>query len=296
MKKKIAVLIIFAFTLSIAVGVGTFSNPGASAQTTVAQDTTAVAQDTTAAAATMAPTYKKITATQAVTTTNVNIREGVSTSHKIVCTLKKGDKVVVFGKIGKWYTVYAPNNNRCVGVVSSKYLKMTGTTTAKTTKPRKTTTTTTPGTTGMGTAGTPQISTPETAITGPAGITAAEQELLDLVNKARKDAGIAPLNFDADLVKCARAKAKDMVAKGYFSHTSPSYGSPFEMMRQFNVSYRTAGENIAGNQTVKGAFDAWMKSEGHRKNILNSNFNFCGFGIEPSPSYGKILVQQFIGR
>ncbi|HHY23587.1 MAG TPA: SCP-like extracellular protein, partial [Clostridiaceae bacterium] len=72
--------------------------------------------------------------------------------------------------------------------------------------------------------------------------------------------------------------------------------SPFDMMKQFGISFRTAGENIAGNRTVEGAFKAWMNSEGHRKNILNGNFNYTGIGIVESSTYGKILVQQFIGR
>ena len=87
-----------------------------------------------------------------------------------------------------------------------------------------------------------------------------------------------------------------MVENNYFSHQSPTYGSPFDMMRQFNNAFNSAGENIAGNQTVEGAFKAWMGSEGHKKNILNSNFNYTGIGIETSNTYGKIVVQQFIGR
>jgi len=66
-------------------------------------------------------------------------------------------------------------------------------------------------------------------------------------------------------------------------------------MRQFGISFRSAGENIAGNQSVEGAFIAWMNSTGHKENILNKNFNYVGFGIVDSPVYGKILVQQFIG-
>jgi uncharacterized protein YkwD len=67
-------------------------------------------------------------------------------------------------------------------------------------------------------------------------------------------------------------------------------------MRQFGISFKTAGENIAGNSTEEGATKAWMNSEGHRKNILNGNFNYTGIGIYQSPKYGKILVQMFIGR
>ena len=68
------------------------------------------------------------------------------------------------------------------------------------------------------------------------------------------------------------------------------------MMRQFGVSFKTAGENIAGNATVEGAFKAWMNSEGHRKNIMSGNFNYTGIGVISSPTYGKMFVQMFIGR
>ena len=86
-----------------------------------------------------------------------------------------------------------------------------------------------------------------------------------------------------------------MVKNNYFDHQSPTYGSPFDMMEKFGISYGIAGENIAGNGTVEKAFDAWMNSTGHRENILNKNFNYVGFGIADSPKYGKIFVQQFIG-
>ena len=94
----------------------------------------------------------------------------------------------------------------------------------------------------------------------------------------------------------AREKARDMVSNNYFSHTSPTYGSPFEMMKKYGISYKTAGENIAGNSSNSGAVNAWMNSEGHRANILNSSFNYTGLGVVNSSRYGKIYVQMFIGR
>ena len=87
-----------------------------------------------------------------------------------------------------------------------------------------------------------------------------------------------------------------MVANNYFSHTSPTYGSPFDMLKNFKVSYRTAGENIAGNATNSGAVNAWMNSSGHKANILNNSFNYTGIGVVKSPKYGKIYVQMFIGK
>ncbi|HEX9059379.1 MAG TPA: CAP domain-containing protein [Clostridia bacterium] len=123
-----------------------------------------------------------------------------------------------------------------------------------------------------------------------------EQQLLDLINAERQKAGIAPLSFDAALMNTARLKAKDMSENDYFSHTSPTYGSPFDMMKNAGITYRYAGENLAGYQTTEAAVNGWMNSEGHKENILNPNFNYTGLGIAPSSKYGKIFVQQFIGK
>ena len=73
--------------------------------------------------------------------------------------------------------------------------------------------------------------------------------------------GLQALIVDDELQNIARIKAQDMVDNNYFSHTSPTYGSPFDMMKNFGISYKTAGENIAGNSTNSGAVNAWMNSE-----------------------------------
>ncbi|SPT92496.1 YkwD protein [Bacillus subtilis] len=85
-----------------------------------------------------------------------------------------------------------------------------------------------------------------------------------------------------------------MKDKNYFDHQSPTYGSPFDMMKSFGISYKTAGENIAkGQKTPEEVVKAWMNSEGHRKNILNPNFTHIGVGYVES---GSIWTQQFIGK
>ena len=96
--------------------------------------------------------------------------------------------------------------------------------------------------------------------------------------------------------RVARIKAEDMVTNNYFSHTSPTYGSPFDMLKSFKISYKTAGENIAANSSNSGAVNAWMNSSGHKANILNSSFNYTGIGVVNSSKYGKIFVQMFIGK
>lgn|GEM_PF-387769 len=127
------------------------------------------------------------------------------------------------------------------------------------------------------------------------GLSADEQRMIDLVNQERAKAGLAPLAVDMTLVDLARKKSQDMVANNYFSHTSPTYGDPFTMMTNAGVSYRTAGENIAGAPTVDQAHAALMNSAGHRQNILNPNYNKIGVGVATGGPYGKMFTQLFIG-
>jgi len=129
-----------------------------------------------------------------------------------------------------------------------------------------------------------------------AHLTADQQHMLDLINQERSKAGVGPLKIDAKLQSMAQAKSADMVAKAYFNHTSPTYGSPFDMMNTFGISYSSAGENIAGNSSVDKAHVALMNSPGHKENILKASYNYIGIGITASPTYGEIFAQDFIGR
>lgn len=123
-------------------------------------------------------------------------------------------------------------------------------------------------------------------------LSASEQKMVDLVNQERAKAGVAPLKVDPELSRVARIKSQDMRDNNYFSHTSPTYGSPFDMMKSFGISYRTAGENIAKHSSVESAHAGLMNSDGHRKNILNPNFTHIGIGIVD----GRYYTQMFIGR
>lgn len=123
-----------------------------------------------------------------------------------------------------------------------------------------------------------------------------EKEVFDLINKQRTNNGLTALKMDSETLNVARIKAQDMVDNNYFSHDSPTYGSPFNMLNSFKVTYKTAGENIAGNSSNSGAVNAWMNSSGHKANILNKSFNYTGIGVVKSPKYGKIYVQIFLGK
>lgn len=120
-----------------------------------------------------------------------------------------------------------------------------------------------------------------------------EQEVVRLVNIERARNGLAALSEDWELSRVARYKSQDMRDKRYFSHTSPTYGSPYDMMRAFGISYRTAGENIAmGQGTPAAVVSAWMNSPGHRANILSKSFTKIGVGYVASGNY---WTQMFIG-
>ncbi len=122
-----------------------------------------------------------------------------------------------------------------------------------------------------------------------------EQQVVDLVNKERAAAGLPALKVNTKLAGVAEKKAEDMRDKNYFSHTSPTYGSPFDMMKQFGITYTSAGENIAmGQKTPEAVMNGWMNSEGHRANILNSSFTEIGVGYVTSSNGTTYWVQQFI--
>lgn len=123
-------------------------------------------------------------------------------------------------------------------------------------------------------------------------LSADEQQMIQLVNQERQKVGVAPLKIDVALSRVARIKSTDMRDKNYFSHTSPTYGSPFEMMKNFGITYRTAGENIAKHSSVIGAHTGFMNSDGHRANILNPSFTHIGIGIVD----GRYYTQMFIGK
>ncbi len=125
-------------------------------------------------------------------------------------------------------------------------------------------------------------------------LSAFEAKVIDLTNEQRRKNGLPNLQPDTALSNVAQEKSNDMQAKNYFSHTSPTYGSPFDMMRDFGVSYNSAGENIAmGQQSAEEVVNAWMNSEGHRKNILSPNYTHIGVG---HTTQGNYWTQMFIGK
>ena len=142
----------------------------------------------------------------------------------------------------------------------------------------------------------PNLIYPGNVLTIPetdASVRACEQEVVRLVNAERAKHGLAALTEDWELSRVARYKSQDMHDNGYFSHTSPTYGSPFDMMKSFGITYNYAGENIAmGYSSPEAVMTAWMNSAGHRANILSANFTTLGVGYGADGGY---WTQWFIG-
>lgn len=207
-----------------------------------------------------------------VTATELNVRSGPGTQYKIVATVKKNEYIRVFAGVGTWYIVQVEGDY--IGAVSKKYVKPIY-----------------PNSSGTNTGGTTGSQNTTTAT-----LSVDEQEVFNLINKQRTNNGLPALKINSEVQRVARIKAQDMVDNNYFAHESPTYGTPFNMLKSFKISYKTAGENIAANSSNSAAVNAWMNSSGHKANILNGNYNYTGIGVVSSSKYGKVYVQMFIGK
>ena len=147
----------------------------------------------------------------------------------------------------------------------------------------------------------PQVSNPDLIYPGQVlnipqisqSVLSYESEVIRLVNEVRRENGLKALTANWELSRVARYKSQDMLNKGYFSHTSPTYGTPFQMIKAFGLSFRTAGENIArGYPTPQAVVNGWMNSSGHRANILNASYTQIGVGYV---AQGNYWTQMFIG-
>lgn len=124
-----------------------------------------------------------------------------------------------------------------------------------------------------------------------------EQVLINLTNSERTKAGLSELTYSPKLAEAARAKAEDMLAKGYFDHVSPDGQMPWDFIRQADYSYLKAGENLAIDYpTVTGPVPAWMASPTHRANILKPGYEEIGIAEVSGTFQGRetrIVVQMF---
>lgn len=219
--------------------------------------------------------YKVDFSTGLVTATTLNVRSGPGTNYGIVATVKKNEYIRVFAGVGDWYIVQVEGDY--VGAVNKKYVKAIY-----------------PNSSNSNNSSNNNSSSNSNSTT--TAMKTDEKEVFDLINNQRTQNGLSALKLDTETLRVARIKAQDMVDNNYFSHNSPTYGSPFQMLNSFKISYKTAGENIAGNSSNSSAVTAWMNSSGHKANILNSSFNYTGIGVVKSSKYGKVYVQMFLGK
>lgn len=181
--------------------------------------------------------YKLDFSTGLVMASKLNVRSGPGTKYDIVTTVNKNEYIRVFAGVGNWYIVQTDSDH--IGAVSKEYVKAIYPNSSNSNN------------TNQGTTGGSDTSS---------NLNSNEQEVLKLINAQRAKQGLAALKIDAETQRVARIKAQDMVDNNYFSHNSPTYGSPFDMLKSFKISYKTAGENIAGNSSNSGAVNAWMNS------------------------------------
>lgn len=211
-----------------------------------------------------ASTYTTVSKNTGTTKSNTILRGGPSTSFRKITTLSSKTKVTILGYIDNWYIVVTSNN--LVGCIRKDLL-----TTAST------------STNSSGSTSNNSFSMSEN-----------EKTIFDLINDARAKAGISKLVADSNVFKVAKLKVQDMVKSNYFSHNSPTYGSPFEMLKKYGITYKVAGENIAGNPSLEAAVTAWLNSDTHKQNILSNSYNYVGIGVEKSDTYGYIITAMFI--
>lgn len=203
-----------------------------------------------------------------VNTEYLNMRSGSAITFDAIDLLTKNEYVRIFGKIGDWYIIQ--NEEDKIGTVHSNYI--------------------TPATKEKASA------TNSKTIENADILTKDELYIFDLINKERKKHNLNNLIIDEELQNIARLKAKDLVNNNYFSHNSKAYGTPFEMLQTYNINYKTASENIAGNPNLDDALSTWLASESHKNNILSNDYNYTGIAVVDSIAYGNIIVQFFIGR
>lgn len=205
-----------------------------------------------------------------VNTEYLNMRTGAGINFNSIDVLNKNEYVRIFGKIGEWYIIQ--NEEDQIGTANIKYI--TPTTEQKA-----------------------AVTNTEVVEEVPSvNLTNDESELLSLINNERQKNNLSDLQIDESLQNVARLKAKDLVDNNYFSHISPTYGTPFEMLKNNHVAYKTASENIAGNSDISSAVQSWLNSESHKENILSNDYNYTGIAVVDSIAYGKIIVELFIGK
>lgn len=204
-----------------------------------------------------------------VNTEYLNMRSGAGIEFEPISILTKNAYVRIYGKIGEWYIVQNEKNQ--IGAVNEKYITPTEETKSAVTNSEV------------------------VEDVSNVNLTTEESELLSLINSERRKNNLPDFQIDEKVQNVARLKAEDLVQNNYFSHISPTYGTPFEMLKANSIKYKTASENIAGNSNLSDAVNSWLSSDSHKKNILSNDYNYTGIAVVDSIAYGKIIVELFVG-
>lgn len=227
-----------------------------------------------------------------IVTDNVSARTGMNGSAPINYMVRNGQTIRIVGKYDGNYVAILPNNQ--IGLVPIDSTKPASPGSNQTAKNVPAPPPAVPGGTATGrVTSSPAVPPSSTAGNVPAG---EASTMINLVNQARSQAGLTQLNSDGTVTNLANMKAADIAKNNYFSHNSPTYGSPFDMMKNNGVSYLYAGENLAINANVQAAETALMNSPDHKANIMNPNFTNIGVGVAQKSDGSRVYVQMFIGR
>ena len=240
----------------------------------------------------------------------LNIRCGPGVNYNKIGKIYKDDYIEVFAEIGDWYVI--KTNNNYIGTVYKKYIDVVDE--KEYTNNVKENKNDFASEQVLGEEENKKIEEvietnkdiieSEEIILNVANIefgesgelTEDERDFLNLINANRENNGLPKLEIDKELQNVARLKAKDIVDNNYFAHVSPIYGDINAMLSDFKINYKTVGENIAGNNNLVGAVEAWMNSESHKENLLSNNYNYTGVAVVESELYGKVFVQIFVGK
>jgi len=204
----------------------------------------------------------------------IRLRSGPGTAYPVIATLNNGTKVRIMGLIRGWLVVLMPDDS--VGMVSAEYVQITETAA-------------TPATPDISVSHVPgaELSVPAMA----ADSLPAAERLFKLVNDYRTQFGLAAYIDDEKLDEAARLKAGDMVKNNYFNHDSPEYGTPFNMLRNMGVFYKTASENLACTANVDEAFSKMTGNLAHRTNLISQRYTHIGIGVADDVSEpGKQII------
>ncbi|MGR3763733.1 CAP domain-containing protein [Rossellomorea sp. NS-SX7] len=119
---------------------------------------------------------------------------------------------------------------------------------------------------------------------------ASEQQIFDITNVMRTQFGIGEVEWNEQTAEVAKGHSEEMYKEEYFSHESPVFGSLSDRLEKQEITFKTAGENIASQYTdAPEAVHGWLNSEGHRKILLEKDFTDLGVGV-----YKKYYTQNFI--